>query len=275
MHVEIKMCHQISLRMTWRVHLKLWNTSYTFWRHPALKIKGLKMSHKPIRTSWRDNKGASQLISHDLPKAKSAISKLKTIQIFPFFFLKKNKRKEPKEQHPSSWKWMRLKKQWFKVGVKSLPFKYWLPTCCFHLQFTIHQNKGTKRPPASKISLLEHSKKFVHRNGNGEPELQWKKSFENSLQLDKPQNCINRWANTHTSFQYITEQKWQIQAITRKNLVSVGLLKVFFQDHLQNRSLVIVEWCLGSFVVFFMSVVSLMVLTRRISLNVGVTKQRM
>ena len=54
------------------------------------------MSHKPIRTSWRDNKGASQLISHDLPKAKSAISKLKTIQIFPFFFLKKKKGKNQK-----------------------------------------------------------------------------------------------------------------------------------------------------------------------------------
>jgi len=80
--------------MTWIVHPNLSNTSYTCRRHPALNVKGLKMPRKPIRTSWRDNKGASQpLISHDLSKAKPAISELKTIQIFPFFFKKKRTKK--------------------------------------------------------------------------------------------------------------------------------------------------------------------------------------
>lgn len=45
--------------------------------------------------------------------------------------------------------------------------------------------------------------------------------------LDKPQNSINKQANTHASCQYIKEEKGHTQAIKRNNFASTGLLKVF------------------------------------------------
>ena len=68
-------------------------------------------------------------------------------------------------------------------------------TCgCFHLQRTIHHNKGTKRPPSCKISLVEHCKRDVHRNGNGKHGVWWKKiikKMQHNLD-DLPQNTVNR-----------------------------------------------------------------------------------